>query len=113
MPRSPLAGNGKCVQYDRICQVAYTTAQRDNYYHYSELPCSFESPQNPKESKREVLVVPLVALADHRPEGVLRDCLGHHDDAISSLAPLSGRIFNAWFDIFESCTCIWVPHSAL
>ena len=27
-------------------------------------------------------VVQLVALADYRPEGVLRDCLGHHDDAM-------------------------------
>ena len=26
-------------------------------------------------------VVRLVALADYRPEGVLQDCLGHHDDA--------------------------------
>ena len=89
----PLAGNGKCVQNGWICQVASTTAQRDNYYHYSELPCSFESPRNPKEFKREVLVVPFVALAGHRPEGVLRDCLGHHDDAISMFGATPRIIF--------------------
>ena len=85
MARSPLASNGKCVRYGWICQNASTTAQRDN----SELPCSFESSTNPKESKREVLGILFVALVDYRPEGVPRGCLGHHDDA-ACLPPLTG-----------------------
>ena len=77
----------------------------------SESPFSIESSTNPKEFKREVLVVLFVALVGHRPEGVSRGCLGHHDDAtahyVKTEIQMLPKFGNIGLDILlHRC---WVP----